>query len=117
MFDPSKAEHVYIAIGYTNLRMGIDGLSSLVANRFHENPQTNSLFLFCGRKRDRIKGLYWDRDGFILLYKRLETGRYQWPRTENELKELTSQQFRWLMEGLNIYQEKAIQPVKKQFRY
>ena len=98
MFDPSKAEHVYIAIGYTNLRMGIDGLSSLVANRFHENPQTNSLFLFCGRKRDRIKGLYWDRDGYIL-------------------QELTSQQFRWLMEGLNIYQEKAIQPVTKQFRY
>ena len=89
MFDPSKAEHVYIAIGYTNMRLGIDGLSSLVTNRFHENPQTNSLFLFCGRKRDRIKGLYWDRDGFILLYKRLEMGKYQWPRTENELKELT----------------------------
>ena len=49
MFDPSKAEHVYIAIGYTNLRMGIDGLAGLVANTFHENPQSNSLFLFCGR--------------------------------------------------------------------
>ena len=111
MFDPSKAEHVYIAIGYTNLRMGI------VQQNYKLDAFSGGLFLFCGRKRDRIKGLYWDRDGYILLYKRLETGRYQWPRTENELKELTSQQFRWLMEGLNIYQEKAIQPVTKQFRY
>ena len=78
------------------------------------NPQTNALFIFCGRKSDRIKALYWDNDGYILLYKRLEGGRYQWPRTADELKELTPQQFRWLMEGLSIYQKKVIQPVRKQ---
>ena len=117
MFDPSKAEHVYIAIGYTNLRMGIDGLAGVIANTFGQNPQSNSLFLFCGRKKDRIKGLYWDNDGYILLYKRLENGRYQWPRNETELKELTAQQFRWLMEGLSIYEKKAIQPIQKAFTY
>ena len=117
MFDPSKAEHVYIAIGYTNLRMGIDGLAGIVANTFHQNPQNNSLFLFCGRKKDRIKGLYWDNDGYILLYKRLENGRYQWPRNESEMKELTAQQFRWLMEGLSIYEKKAIRPIQETFIY
>ncbi len=117
MFDPSKAEHVYIAIGYTNLRMGIDGLAGVIANTFHQNPQNNSLFLFCGRKKDRIKGLYWDNDGYILLYKRLECGRYQWPRNESELKELTEQQFRWLMEGLSIYEKKAIRPIQESFTY
>ena len=91
MFDPSKADHVFIAIGYTNLRSGIDGLVNLVANTFYQDPQTNSLFLFCGRKKDRIKGLYWDGDGYLLLYKRLEEGRFKWPRNESGLKELTQQ--------------------------
>lgn len=117
MFDPSKAEHIYIAIGYTNLRLGIDGLASLVQNSFRQDPQTNSIFMFCGRRKDRIKSLYWDQDGFILLYKRLEDGRYQWPRTVNELRELTFQQFRWLMEGLEIEQPCAIKPVEERFVY
>ena len=81
------------------------------------DPQTRTLFLFCGRRSDRIKALFWDGDGYLLLYKRLEDGRYQWPRTETELKELTFQQFRWLMEGLNIYQKKVIRPVEKQLLY
>ena len=68
-------------------------------------------FLFCGRQRDRIKGLYWEKDGFILLYKRLEMGAYQWPRSESEVKTLTPQQYRWLMEGLQIEQPKAHRPV------
>jgi len=65
------------------------------------------LFLFCGRRRDRIKALYWEGDGFVLLYKRLESSKYQWPRSESEVRDLTPQQFRWLMEGLNIEQPKA----------
>lgn len=117
MFNLSKAEHVYIAIGYTNLRMEINGLAGVIANTFHQNPQSNSLFLFCDRKKDRIKGLYWDNDGYILLYKRLENGRFQWLRNETEMKELTAQQFRWLMEGLSIYEKKAIQPIQKVFTY
>lgn len=114
MFDPAKAQKIYIAVGYSDLRRGIDGFASIIQNTFHTNPQTNALFIFCGRRSDRIKALYWDTDGYILLYKRLEGGRYQWPRTADELKELTPQQFRWLMEGLSIYQKKVIQPVRKQ---
>ena len=114
MFNVAKAQKIYIAVGYSDLRRGIDGFASLVQNTFHMNPQTNALFIFCGRRSDRIKALYWDVDGYILLYKRLEGGRYQWPRTTEELKELTPQQFRWLMEGLSIYQKKVIRPVQKQ---
>ncbi len=81
-----------IACGYTDLRKGIDGLARLIQQQFALDPFTNTLFLFCGRRRDRIKGLYWEKDGFILLYKRLEQGAYQWPRFESEVKVLTPQQ-------------------------
>ncbi|WP_154532534.1 IS66 family insertion sequence element accessory protein TnpB [Inconstantimicrobium porci] len=55
-----------------------------------------------------ILGLLWEGDGFLLLYKRLETGKFQWPRNESEVKSISSQQFKWLMEGLAIEQKKAI---------
>ena len=95
----------------TDLRKGIDGLARMVQQQFELDPFTNTLFLFCGRRRDRIKGLYWEKDGFILLYKRLEQGAYQWPRSESEVRSLTPQQYRWLMEGLKIEQPKAHRPV------
>ena len=84
--DFTGADKVYIACGYTDLRKGIDGLARLVQQQFELDPFINTLFLFCGRRRDRIKGLYWEKDGFILLYKRLEQGAYQWPRLEFEVE-------------------------------
>ncbi len=109
--DFKGAEHVYIACGYTDLRRGIDGLASIVEQQFHLNAMSSTLFLFCGRRKDRIKGLYWEGDGFLLLYKRLECGSFQWPRTGAEARELSAQQYRWLMEGLSVDQPKAHRPV------
>ena len=105
--DFTGADKVFIACGYTDLRRGIDGLASIVQQQFSLDPFTNTLFLFCGRRRDRLKALYWENDGFILLYKRLEQGKYQGPRSEQEAKLLTPQQYRWLMEGLKVEQPKA----------
>ena len=84
--DFTGADRVYIACGYTDLRRGIDGLASMVQQQFNLDPFTNTLFLFCGRRRDRIKALYWDGKGFVLLYKRLESGSFQWPRKESEAR-------------------------------
>ncbi len=105
--DFTGAEKVYIACGYTDLRKGIDGLATLVQSQFQLDPFTNTLFLFCGRRKDRIKALYWEGNGFVLLYKRLENGSFQWPRNGEEVRKLTAQQYRWLMEGLQIDQPKA----------
>ena len=102
---------VYIALGYTDLRRGIDGLAAIVQESFALDPFTNTLFLFCGRRKDRIKGLLWEGNGILLLYKRLETGSFQWPRTGEEARQLTPQQYRWLMEGLSIDQPKAHRPI------
>ena len=108
MLNDFKCEcAVYLACGYTDLRRGIDGLAGIVQTRFHLDPFQNALFLFCGRRKDRIKGLYWEGDGFVLVYKRLESGSYQWPRSGDEVRAMTAQQYRRLMEGLSIEQPKA----------
>jgi len=72
--DITRADKIYIACGYTDMRKAIDGLAAIVRENFHMNPMENNLFLFCGKRRDRLKALYWEGDGFILLYKRLEDG-------------------------------------------
>ena len=110
--DFTGADRIFIACGYTDLRRGIDGLASIVQTQFQLDPFTNTLFLFCGRRQDRIKALYWEGNGFLLLYKRLESGAFQWPRNSVEAQELTPQQYRWLMEGLSIDQPKAHKTVK-----
>ena len=92
--DFTGADRVYIACGYTDLRRGIDGLAVLVQQQFNLDPFTNTLF--CVRRRDRIKALYWEGNGFVLLYKRLESGSFQWPRKESEARSLTPQQYCWL---------------------
>jgi transposase len=95
------------------MRRSIDGLAATVQQVFKLNPFERNIYLFCGRKPDRIKALYWEGDGFMLLYKRLEQGRFRWPRHETEVKQLTPQQLRWLLEGLTIDQPRAIQKVSR----
>ena len=95
-------KRVVIACGVVDLRKGIDGLSMIIGDRYHQNPfEKGTLFLFCGRRTDRIKGLLWMGSGFLLLYKRFEAGSLTWPRTEQEAAELTEEQFHYLMLGLN----------------
>ncbi|MEY8414819.1 IS66 family insertion sequence element accessory protein TnpB [Tissierella praeacuta] len=103
---------VFIACGHTDMRKSIDGLAAMVSGNFNLDPFQNALFLFCGRRRDRMKALFWEGDGFLLLYKRLENGAFQWPKTTEDVREITPQQYRWLMEGLTIDQKKVIQKVE-----
>ena len=78
--DASGFRRIYLATGYTDLRRGMEGLASIIKFNFQLDPyQKDILFLFCGRRTDRIKGLVWEGDGFLLLYKRLELGAFNWP--------------------------------------
>lgn len=101
--DPAYFAGVYIVCGYTDLRFGIDSLAAIITSRFHMQLfVTNTLFLFCGRSSTRIKGLLWEGDGFLLLYKRVESGHFTWPRSSAELRSLSAEQFHWLMQGFAI---------------
>jgi transposase len=111
-FDLVQAEHVYIACGFSDMRKSRDGFAMIVQHTFELDPFSSSLFVFCGRRSDRIKALYWDGDGFLLLYKRLERGRFRWPRGASEAKQISRQQLRWLGEGLSIEQKGSLERVE-----
>lgn len=105
--DLSNNTHVYIACGYTDLRKGIDGLSQLIYSTFKMDPyEIGNVFFFCGKKTDRIKALLYEGDGFVLLYKRLSKGRFQWPRSTEELKNVTYEEYKLLMQGFSIERTK-----------
>ena len=108
--DISSADEIYIVCGYTDMRKSIDGLYAIVEDKLHMDPRQSAIFLFCGRRCDRLKILMWEPDGFVLLYKRLSAvqGRYRWPRNRDEVRSLTWREFDWLMSGIDIEQPKAI---------
>lgn len=106
------AERVWLAAGVTDMRKSIDGLSAIVKYEMGKDPTEPAIFVFCGRRRDRIKLLYWDVNGFWLLYKRLEAGRFRWPAPGTEAVPLTRRQLAWLLDGLQVEQRQALKPVK-----
>ena len=92
-----------LAIGRCDLRKGIDGLAAMVRLKYGLDPlEKDTLFLFCGTRRDRIKGLLWAGDRFILVYIRLAEGCFQWPRTAEEARRITPEEFKRLMDGFSI---------------
>ena len=92
-----------LATGRSDLRKGIDGLAAMVRLKYGLNPlEKDTLFLFCGTGRDRLKGLLWTGDRFILLYIRLADGCFQWPGTAQEARSITTEEFKRLMDGFSI---------------
>ena len=108
MLKDLSVDHIYIVCGHTDMRKSIDGLAAIIQQQYQLDLFSNSAFLFCGRRRNRMKVLLWEDDGFLLLYKRLENGKFNWPRNEQEVRDLTYEQYVWLLQGLSVDQSKAI---------
>ncbi len=107
---PSGA--IYLVSGITDMRKSIDGLSLIVADVLEMDPLSSAWFIFCNRRRDKIKILFWDTNGFWLYYRRLEKGRFKWPRPTAEGHiHISTQQLNWLLSGLNLENPKAHQPL------
>jgi len=98
---------VYLACGSTDLRKSIDGLAVLVKEAFDLDPFSQCLFVFCNRKRDKLKILQWEHNGCWLYYRRLERGRFDWPTAGTEVVNISYREFRWLLDGLSIKQAHA----------
>jgi transposase len=92
---------VWLAAGVTDMRKGFDGLAVLVQNQLEADPFSGQLFVFRGRRGDRIKVLWWDGDGLCLYAKRLERGRFVWPQATQGRVSLTSAQLSMLLEGID----------------
>jgi transposase len=107
MFSPANPAQVYIATGVTDMRKSINGLLILIADQLDLDPLSGHLFAFCNRKRDIIKILYWDRNGFCLWHKRLEKDRFQWPETMEGVLNIRGHELTWLLDGLTLDQRDA----------
>ena len=114
MLEDFGVDRVYLACGSTDMRRSIDGLAAIVQAEFQLDPFSSCLFVFCNRKRDRIKILQWQHNGFWLHYKRLERGRFQWPDESdvNTVVKITRRELRWLLDGLSLEQKTAHREVK-----
>lgn len=98
-----RPSEIYISSANVDMRKSIDGLASIVMQRFKLDPVSDALFVFHNRHCDKIKMLYWDRDGFCLLYKRLEKGKFHFPdHFTDDTYTVTEQELSWLIHGLRI---------------
>lgn len=104
MISEASLERVYLACGHTDLRKSIDGLAVLVKEGFQLDPFSPSLFVFCNRKRDKLKILQWEHNGFWLHYRRLERGMFQWPEQNRpgNVTAISRRELRWLLDGLPL---------------
>ncbi|MCK5516885.1 MAG: IS66 family insertion sequence element accessory protein TnpB [Desulfobulbaceae bacterium] len=93
---------VFLAIGHTDMRKSFNGLSLLVTENYDLDPFSGNLFAFCNRRRDIIKILFWNNNGFCIWHKRLEKDKFFWPDSELEVVNIDFKQMSWLLAGLEI---------------
>ena len=94
---------VYVITGYTDMRNGIAGLSTLVRLKYGlDTLEEGTLYLFCGRSCKKFKGLFWDENGYCLISKTLTKGSFQWPRNADEARTISRIEFQMLMSGFSI---------------
>ncbi len=102
IIDWSKMK-IMIKPGKVDFRKQINGLAVIVENELKLNVFSNYMFIFCSKNRKRLKVLYWDRNGFCLWLKRLEKERFPWPKNEAEAREITFDQLKMILDGIDFF--------------
>ena len=113
MLSLTDNRRYYFYGGYTDMRKSFDGLCSLITQHLGNNPLSGDVYIFINKNRDRIKLLLWDKNGFIIYYKRLESGTYELPKLEAHLRqiELRRDELLLLLEGISL------QSIKRRKRF
>lgn len=102
LYEAHGISRFVLVCGYTDLRKGIEGLAQVIEGNYKMDPfEKDTMFLFCGKRGDRIKALLWEGNGYLLLYKRFEGGSLSWPCTPQEAVTISKHDFRLLLQGLN----------------
>lgn len=103
MLTIKESTKIYLRPGRTDFRKSINGLSVIVEQTMKQDSMNGNYFVFCDRSKEKLKILYYDTNGFCLWYKRLEKDKFRWPKNEEDAREITRQEFDWLMRGLDFY--------------
>ncbi|MBO4336292.1 MAG: IS66 family insertion sequence element accessory protein TnpB [Desulfovibrio sp.] len=101
MLSIADSTSVFLIPGVTDMRKGIERLSTVVASMTTENIFSGAYFLFCSRNRKTVKILYWDRNGFCLWQKKLDKEKFWWPKDVEDVKNLEPYELRWILDGLD----------------
>lgn len=110
MIQFSESIRVYVNFEAVDFRRGLDGLLSLIQSTFDCSVQDDYLFLFCDGSRKKIKAVFWNKNGFVLLYKRLEVGKFQFPKNRSGKIELNRLQLECLLLGMSFLVQNAEKP-------
>jgi len=105
MFTDFTTVRIFVRPGKTDFRKSVNGLAGIVREEMGKNPYEGDVFVFCAKGRDKLKVLYYERNGFCLWYKRLEEGKFPWPKDARQARELRKEEFMWLLRGIDFWNE------------
>ena len=116
MLGLSPDVEIFLAPGVTDMRKSFDGLAALVENELELSALSGALFVFCNRRRDRLKVLHWDGSGLCVYAKRLERGTFAWPRSSAPTLRFSEFQLRGLLHGIDFREARERKWLRKSHR-
>lgn len=102
MLSLPSSVRIWLASQPTDLRKSFDTLAELVRQQLHNDPLSGQLFVFRNKRADRVKLLYWDEDGFVILYKRLEVGTFRFPAAQGQGVQVRAADLQMLLDGIDL---------------
>ncbi|MCC5815013.1 MAG: IS66 family insertion sequence element accessory protein TnpB [Leptospira sp.] len=105
--DPTQLK-IYIKPGSTDMRKSYVSLMTIIEWEMKLDPYSECIFLFCGRSKKLVKAIYWDGNGFCLWQKKLSHGYFPWPSSQDKVSDLSSQELRWMLEGIDFRKKHKI---------